>query len=245
MKIPTLQGTIKRRILVNYCAAPDVIQQILPKGFRPKLYKGKAIAGICLIRLEHIRPKFAPEFIGLSSENAAHRIAVEWEDGGEIKEGVYVPRRDTDSFVNSAVGGRLFPGEHHKAKFEVEENEVEIDFKMKSDDGEVSVNFAGKLSDNLPKNSVFSSLTEASNFFEKGSLGYSATQNASELDGILLQIENWKVVPIELDFVHTSFYEDESISPKNSIKFDHALFMQNVAHEWHSAKSFELKEIPV
>lgn len=245
MKIPTLQGIIKRRILVNYRAEPDVIQKILPVGFRPKLYQGKAIAGICLIRLEHIRPLHLPEFIGLSSENAAHRIAVEWEDGGEINEGVYVPRRDTDSFFNTAIGGRLFAGEYHKAEFEIIENEAEIDFKMRSEDGEVSVEFTGRLSKRLPANSIFSSLHEASSFFEKGSLGYSATQNANELDGILLQIENWNVEPINLSFVHSSFYEDESIFPKDSIKFDHALFMQNVAHEWHNEKSFRLVETPV
>jgi hypothetical protein len=162
MKIPTLKGIIKRRILVNYCAEPLVIQKILPAGFRPKLYQGKAIAGICLIRLEQIRPKHLPEFIGFSSENAAHRIAVEWQENGEMKEGVYVPRRDTDSFINSAVGGRLFPGEHHKAGFDIKENEDEINFAMKSEDGEVSVSFNGKISENLPANSVFSSLAEAS-----------------------------------------------------------------------------------
>lgn len=156
MKIPILQGIIKRRILVNYRAEPDVIKKILPKGFRPTLYKEKAIAGICLIHLEHIRPKHFPEFVGFSSENAAHRIAVEWEENGDIKEGVYVPRRDTDSFINSAIGGRLFPGEHHKADFEVKEIGNEIDFKMKSEDSEVSVSFAGKFSEHLPKNSIFS-----------------------------------------------------------------------------------------
>lgn len=241
MKIPTLKGIIKRRILVNYCAEADVIQKILPAGFRPKLFKGKAIAGICLIRLEHIRPTHLPEFIGVSSENAAHRIAVEWRENGETKEGVYIPRRDTDSFISSAVGGRLFPGEHHKAGFEIKETEDEIDFSMKSEDSEVSVSFNGKISENLPENSVFSSLKDASNFFEKGSLGFSATKDARKLDGILLEIENWKVVPIELGFVHTSFYEDETVFPKNSINFDHALLMQNVAHRWHSAESFEIQ----
>ncbi len=46
MKIPTLQGIIRRRILVNYRAEPEVIQKILPPRFRPKLHDGQAIAGI-------------------------------------------------------------------------------------------------------------------------------------------------------------------------------------------------------
>ncbi len=240
MKIPTLQGVIKRRILVNYRAEPNVIQKILPKGFRPKLHDGRAIVGICLIRLEHIRPKFTPEFVGINSENAAHRIAVLWEENGETREGVFIPRRDTNSFINATVGGALFPGEHHKADFTIEDANNEIAFAMQSKDKTVSVELKGKVSENLPDNSIFSSLTEASNFFETGSLGYSVTNDAQHLDGIILQTKEWKVDALELDFVRSSYYADESIFPKDSIEFDHALIMQNIVHEWHSAPNFDL-----
>jgi hypothetical protein len=242
MQIPTLQGIIKRRILINYRADAEIVQRILPEKFRPKLHKGKAIAGVCLIRLEHIRPKFAPEFVGLSSENAAHRIAVLWEnESGETREAVYIPRRDTDSFINSTIGGTLFPGEHHKANFEVSEMENKIDFAMQSNDEKVSLKLKGEISKQFSENSVFSSLVEASKFFEKGSLGYSVTKHGDYLDGIDLEIKNWKVEALNVNFVESSFYNDETIFPKGSIEFDHALLMQNVAHEWHNALSFKLK----
>lgn len=241
MKLPILQGIIKRRILVNYRAKPEAIQKILPPQFRPKLHNGKAIAGICLIRLEHIRPKFAPAFVGISSENAAHRIAVEWEENGETKEGVFIPRRDTDSLINHLAGGTIFPGEHNSADFSVTESENEIDFAMKSKDEKIQVKLKGHVSENLPESSVFSSIAEASAFFEKGSLGYSVTKDAKELDGITLQIKNWKVEALNLDSVESNYYEIETIFPKNSIEFDHALIMRNIAHEWHSASAFELK----
>lgn len=67
-------------MLVNYIAEPSVVEKILPKPFKPKLFDGKAIVGICLIRLKNIKPKGFPSFIGVNSENGAHRIAVEWED---------------------------------------------------------------------------------------------------------------------------------------------------------------------
>lgn len=242
MKIPTLQGIIKRRILVNYRVEPKTVQNILPAQFRPKLYRSKAIAGICLIRLEHIRPKFAPEFVGISSENAAHRIAVEWEDeNGETKEGVFVPRRDTDSFINHFVGGTLFPGEQNEADFSVTESGNEIDFAMKSKDEKVEINFKGHISQSFPETSIFSSIDESSAFFEKGSLGYSVTKGGKELDGITLEIKNWKVESLSLDSVESNFYENEEIFPKGSIVFDHALIMRNIAHEWHIAPGFELK----
>lgn len=242
INLPTIQGIIKRRILVNYRADKDIIQNILPKKFRPKLFQDKAIVGICLIRLEHIRPHFTPEFVGLSSENAAHRIAVLWEnENGETCEGVYIPRRDTDSLLNHLVGGTIFPGEHNKANFEIAESENKIDFAMKSDDGKVFVKLKGEISEGFPVNSIFASIAEASKFFEKGSRGYSVTKSGNHLDGMDLEIKNWKVESLAVNFVESSFYNDETIFPKDSIEFDHALLMQNIAHEWHSAASFELK----
>jgi uncharacterized protein YqjF (DUF2071 family) len=242
MKIPTLQGIIKRRLLVNFRADPEIVQKILPKEFRPKLHKNKAIVGICLIRLERIHPKLVPEFLGLSSENAAHRIAVLWEDeSGKTREGVYIPRRDTDSLINATVGGTLFPGEQNRADFKVERTGDEIDFAMHSRDKKVALRLKGRITDVLPKTSVFSSLDEASKFFEPGALGFSVTNNAHYLDGITLKTKEWKVDAFGIDDVHSSFYDDEAIFPKGSIEFDHALIMQNIAHEWHSAESFELK----
>src|SRR5215216_6534259 len=111
MRIPKIKGVIKRRLLINFRAAPEVIQPLLPYPFRPKLHNGWAMVGICLIRLEHIRPVALPGFLGLSSENAAHRIAVQWNDAdGTLREGVYIPRRDSSSRLNQLAGGRLFPG---------------------------------------------------------------------------------------------------------------------------------------
>src|SRR5881396_2782108 len=85
MRIPVIKGMIKRRLLVNFRADPAVVQRILPAPFRPKLHRGHSLVGICLIRLEHIRPAGLPGALGLSSENAAPRIAVRWVDGSAVR----------------------------------------------------------------------------------------------------------------------------------------------------------------
>jgi hypothetical protein len=62
--------------------------------------------------LESIRPRGLPAFLGVSSENPAHRLAVESGDSeGQLQEGVFIPRCETNSWVNALAGGRLFPGE--------------------------------------------------------------------------------------------------------------------------------------
>src|SRR4051812_45973206 len=180
MRVPIIKGTIKRRLLVNFRADPTVVQRILPPPFRPKLHREHSLVGICLIRLEQIRPAGLPGVLGLSSENAAHRIAVEWTDrAGVEREGVFIPRRDTGSFLNRVAGGRVFPGEHHAASFSVTDTGGHIDFSMRSHDGLVTVRVVGADADSLSASSCFGSLTEASAFFEGGSLGYSVTQDGA------------------------------------------------------------------
>jgi hypothetical protein len=110
LRIPSMRGMIDRRILANWRVDPAVLARLVPPPFRPQIVGGFGIAGVCLIRLKQIGPAFLPAMFGLSSENAAPRIAVEWQVYGEIRRGVYVPRRDTNSRFNSLLGGRLFPG---------------------------------------------------------------------------------------------------------------------------------------
>jgi hypothetical protein len=109
MRLPLIRGVIDRRILVNYRVDPAVLAATLPPPFRPKLHRGYGMVGICLIRLRGVRPRFVPSWLGISSENAAHRSAVEWDEGGRVREGVYIRRRDTSSRLNALAGGRVFP----------------------------------------------------------------------------------------------------------------------------------------
>lgn len=236
MKIPTIHGIIERRMLINFCVEPHYIEKILPRPFRPKLYKGKAIVGICLIRLKDIKPKGLPDFVGVNFENAAHRIAVEWEENGVTKEGVYIPRRDTSLKLNALVSGRVFPGKHYFAKFNViEENDnYHLDFTS-SDDTRIEIN--AKKAVEFNSNSIFETLDEVSKFFENGSVGYSP--NGNNFEGLKLETYNWEVEPLEVSHVKSSFFEDETIFPKGSVQFDNAILMTNIEHEWKSLEKIK------
>ncbi|WP_330444160.1 DUF2071 domain-containing protein [Flavobacterium sp. C4GT6] len=232
MKIPTLYGIIDRRILINYIADPVVVQKLLPYHFRPKLQNGKAIVGICLIRLKNIRPKGLPQFIGVNSENAAHRFAVEWDENGKTKEGVYIPRRDTSSFIKVLAGGRVFPGKHYKAKFNVSEASGHYAISYTANDATFMNIEASEVHEFNP-NSVFSDIETASAFFKNGSIGF--TPCNSGLDSVILYTYNWEIKPLEVTKVESSYFNDTNLFPNGSIQFDNALLMQNIEHEWRSA----------
>jgi hypothetical protein len=226
-----LHGYIDRRILINFVADAEVVRKIIPEPFSPQLYKGKAIVGICLIRLKNIKPKGLPDFIGIGSENGAHRIAVEWEEKGVKKQGVYVPRRDTSLKLNTLVGGRIFPGRHYLADFNVRESDGNYHIDFTSSDN-TTILIDAKETRSFNSNSIFETLQNASDFFKKGEVGYSP--NGNRYEGLKLQAYNWQVKPLEMINVHSSFFEDEAIFPKGSVSFDNALLMSQVEHEWHS-----------
>ncbi len=235
MRLPKVRGLIKRRLLVNFRVDPDVIRRQLPAAFTPKVHDGWAIAGICLIRLEEIRPNGFPRLLGLSSENAAHRIAVRWDDPTGPHEGVYIPRRDTGSIISHLAGGRLFPGEHQRAVFQVRDDGERVELHMRSVDGAAEVKVAGRTATVLPSTSCFQSVSDASRFFEPGSVGYSATASGQRLDGIVLRTHEWRVAPLAVDEVYSSYFADSKLFPDGSVSFDCALVMRNISHEWRSA----------
>jgi hypothetical protein len=237
MHIPVICGLIDRRILVNFQASPQALARILPFPFRPRLINGVGMAGVCLIRLSQIRPRFIPASFGISSENGAHRIAVEWEENGQCLEGVYIPRRDTSSRVNSLVGGWLFPGEHHHAHFRVQEKGDSYAVAFDSDDGATHLAFEGHLASSLPPSSAFPSLSSASEFFARGSLGYSAKSRPDQFDGLELRCLRWQVEPLTVDKIESSFFEDASRFASDELRFDCALLMRGVEHEWHSRET--------
>lgn len=232
MYLPVIRGLIERRILANYRVDPQVVERLLPTPFRPQLVEGYAIAGICLIRLSQVRPRSWPAWTGIGSENAAHRFAVEWEERGAVRTGVFIRRRDSNSWLNSLAGGRIFPGVHHHARFDVREQEDRFHVALRSDDGETHVAVTAHLADSLPA-SVFSTLGEAAAFFQSGSLGYSPNRIGNHLQGLELSCQTWRLEPLAVEAVSSSLFDDTTIFPAGSAEFDSAFLMRNIEHEWH------------
>ncbi len=232
----TVRGTIRRRILVNFRVDPNVAQRRLPHGFVPKLSAGYAVAGVCLIRLENERPSRVPAWLGLSSENAAHRFGAYRIDGDLREDCVYIARRHSGSLANLALGGRIFPGEHHAARFAVRDETGCIDLTMAAPDG-YAVQVRARRASAMPTGSVFASVADASRYFRGGSIGYSETRSGTSLDGLELGATRWEIAPLDVGFVRSSYFDDREWFPRGTIEFDSALLMTDIDHEWRRAKS--------
>ncbi len=232
MKLPVIHGLIERRVLLNYRVRPALVARLLPRPFEPLVIGGHAIMGVCLIRLSRLRPRFWPGRLGLGSENAALRTAVQWKADGQLRQGVYVSRRETNSRLNALLGGRAFPGVHHLAKFHVHETADRFAIQIQSGDDGLDLTLRAHLATTFPATSVFGSLDAAAQFFKDGSLGYSATRDPARFDGMELTCATWPVDPLAVDELWSSYFDDRRRFPSDSLALDCALLMRNVEHVW-------------
>jgi hypothetical protein len=236
---PTLEGIMARRILVNFRAEPRLVASLVPRPLEVTIHRGFAVVGICLIRLEQLRPKGFPQSLGVSSENMAHRVAIRFKEDGKTKNGVFIWRRDTDQNLTALLGGRLFPGLHSKAKFKVEETSHDLSMQVKTRKGEADVHLKVENQSGWKPTDLFKTFGEARTFFQKGDCGFSCAYDEGRLEGMRLETLKWEMEPVLVKSVYSAFYEKlKPYSPKG-LQFDCALRMKGIPHQWH-----ELKDIP-
>ncbi len=232
VKGPVIRGTITRRLLVSFRVDTDAVVSMLPSGSSPRLKDGRAIAGICLTRLEELRTRFVPIPCGSMTESALHLIAVEpnarpTEAGGsadkEPADKVFVARRDVSSLVGHLAGGHRTPdAERSLSTFEVDEEQGCIDVAVRAPDGRMTLRIAGHVAETLPEGSVFDSVADAVQFLD-------GTHAAPGTD------TNWVAHPMDVSRVESSFFDDSAHFPDGQVELDHAVLLHNVGSDWHPA----------
>lgn len=237
--LPKLEGVIARRVLLNFWVDPEVAQELVPPPLEVATQAAYAVAGICLIRLEQLRPKGIPAGLGASSENMAHRIAIRYPAQDGLRDGVFIWRRETDRALVKLLGGRLFPGVHGRARFRVSEDPDRLTYRVQSEDGDARVELDVRVADEWRPTKLFPTFEEVVRFFERGDCGYSCSLREDRLEGMRLRSLEWHMIPLSVQKVESTFYENPDRFPPASIGLDGAVLMRGVPHEWHG-----LNEIP-
>lgn len=101
---------------------------------------------------------------------------MEWDDPTGTKVGVYVPRRDSNSWLTAGGGGRIFPGKHHLARFKLEENDLKTSIVASSVDDHLRLEVKTVPAESIG-GGLFDSTDEAIEFFRRGCLGLSPQGN--------------------------------------------------------------------
>jgi hypothetical protein len=223
--LPILEGTIARRLVLNFRADPKDLAPLVPAPLTIEVINGYAVFGVCLIKLEKVRMKGMPRVFGVSAESMAHRIAV--------KEGVFIWRRDTGQRLMSTFGGRLFPGIFQPAHFHVEETKDEISMQIQTKNGEADTRLRARYGVPWKATPVFPTLEQASRFLEVGNCGFSCARAPAKLEGMRLETQRWKVESLHVEDFQSRYLDGLSVKVGQRFEFDHALSMHNIPHQWH------------
>ena len=231
--------TIERRLLVNYRIKPEFVVPLLPEPFHPQLVNGYAVGGVCFLRLGQTRPTGMPRVLGLTTENVAHRFAVEWDTDEGMRVGVFVPRRETDSRIASLAGGRVFPGRYDLARFRVEESEGRVHIEVRSSDSQVHLAVDAAPADDM-QGELFRSVDEATEFFRHGAVGFSPSAVGNCLDGVRLESPSWAASPMAIEHMESSLFDNVALFPCGVCILDSALVMRDLRVRWLTTPSLQV-----
>lgn len=220
--IRTVRAQLRRRLLISYRVEPEVAASLLPAGFRPQIVDGSAVAGVCVLGLESIRPSWFRRRWGLRSENAAHRMAVEWDGPDGVERGVFIFERHSSAWHPVLFGGRLFPGVHQRARFRTREVGERYALTMEAGGHSLAadVEVAGEWS-----SSLFGSVDEASDFYRSARVGWSMARDGRSVEPVALASEEWKVEGARLHSLRSSFFD---ALPTGAAVFDSVVVMRDL-----------------
>jgi hypothetical protein len=221
-----LTGIMARRLLVNWRVPVSMAERVLPPAVRPKVIAGHAVAGLCWVRLEQLRPVGLPAFAGLASENLAVRIAIEWAGGS----GAIIFRRDTASRFIASISRHANFGEQHFGTFQAHDEGRETQISASGfEDGQAHHTSVIDSPDAVNASSVFSDVSSADAFFCNCSRGYSAGRKPGTWVGLCLQLHEWNFKPVRLVSARSTLID--SLFEGTAV-LDSAFIMRNLRHTW-------------
>lgn len=221
-----VRAQLRRRLLLTYRVDAGVAAALVPAPFRPQLVDGSAVAGICLIGFQAMRPGWFAPRVGLRSENVAHRIAVEWDERDGIHTGVYIFGRHSSTLFPVVGGGRLFPGVHRRARFAVEESGGRFRVAMHAPDAQVDVDV--EVSSEW-RSGLFPTVAAASEFYRRGPVGWSPRLVGHGVEALELTSTEWAVEGATVHAAASSFFDE---LPAGSAVLDSALVMTDLPLIW-------------
>jgi hypothetical protein len=75
-------------------------------------------------------------------------------------------------------------------------------------------------------------------------LGWSSRVKENTFDGLELSCDQWRMEPLEVEKVESSFFDNPNFFPAGSAAFDSAFLMRGIAHQWHARGQLTLQTAP-
>jgi len=228
----TVVGTIERCWLFVYQTPADEARALVPGALELVTQGGCAFWNIVVCRLQAMRPRGFPPFLGASYWHVAYRFYVRFHPAsGPPIEGLYFLRSDCDSSLMTVMGNALTDYHFHAAGVHVVDDGAQLRLAIRSPEAAARAILDRTQPPVLLEHSIFPSLAEASAFLKYKPFGISldAAGNANVV-AIERDEAAWTSRLIHVASAEWQFFEGKTVLPEICYE------VEPIAYQWNRAR---------
>lgn len=206
----TMKGRIERCWLFAFRTAEAEARAILPVPLEPVTRQGQAFWNVVVCRVESMRPRGVPGFLGMGYWHVAYRLHVRYR--GE--EGLYFVRSDCDSGLMAWMGNVMTDFRFHKARVEVEEEGERVRIGIDAPGARAEATLRRGAA-RRPEDSAFGSLDEAAAFLKYKPRGFSVGEDGEVSVVRIVRDESaWRARSVEVVSQEWAFFSGMRVTPE-------------------------------
>lgn len=208
----TMRGRLARCWLFAYQTPVAAARRLLPAELEPVTFGGRAFWSVVVCRIQGMRPKGAPAFLGIDYWHVAYRLYARFTAAdGRSWEGLYFLRSDCDSGLISTVGNRLTDFRFHTAEIRYRENGESVTLEVAGTGAPGKAVLHRDRAPRLPEGSAFGALEEAAARLKYGPAGFSVSEPGwVDVLSITRDEAAWKSRLVHVESESWSYLETQS-----------------------------------
>ncbi|MEZ5976330.1 MAG: hypothetical protein R3F17_01825 [Planctomycetota bacterium] len=233
MHHPPLRGRCPLRALFTWKLDPTACRRVIPAPLRPKVIRGHAVGVVDCMRIVGLRPRLMPRPLGLTMEIASHLIVAEWMDQGQLRNVLYVMRRDVQVRRLGRAAGLLLPGHPYPAKVRLDDEAHGLRFALASNDGHCQLDLDARVTDHWEHQDLFVGPPYLIRMLGNRSGGFLGFDEQGHGSLVELDAQPEHITPLSVGRAHSSLFTGAAFPAGTSIP-DAAVMQRDLICRWTS-----------
>lgn len=223
----TMKGRLDRCWLFTFRSPEAEARAFVPSPLALVTREGQAFWNVVVCRVEAMRPRGLPGFLGMGYWHVAYRLHVRHRE----EEGLTFVRSDCDSGLMAWMGNLMTDFRFHSGAVEVQEDRdwLRIGIDVPGAGAEATLR---RGTARLPKHSLFGSLGEASAFLKYKPRGFSVGKDGQVRVVRIVRDESaWRARPVEIVSQEWAFFKGMRVTPEICTEVD------PIAYQWNRSEA--------
>jgi hypothetical protein len=232
MNAPTMRGHLRRCWIFTWRTPIAAARPLVPAPLELVTHGGFAFWNVVVCEVCNLRPALLPPIFGLDYWHVAYRLHARVRmEAGEVIEGLYFVRSDSNRAIVSAAGNWLTDFRFHTAQIEVARKDGVVEGEIRSREAGANFRVRNETPKSLAPGSPFSSLDEAAGFLKYKPF---ALAPAGESDVRLVRVVRneslWRSSIVTVEESDWQFFGGRDVAPEVCYA------VEPIDYEWRRAE---------